>query len=144
MMRSSGRSSIPISTSALIRSPSSGSSSACSVDRRHERLGGQSRLGHKSARIRGSGRVSKFEGGGSALRTLYQTLPRRRRRQGWLTLALMLLGAVAEVLSIGAILPFLSIVANPGQAVRMPLIGGWIGQLPQGNELVSITAAAFI
>ena len=56
----------------------------------------------------------------------------------------MLLGAIVEVLSVGAILPFISIVANPGQAVRIPLIGGWIGQLPQGNELVSITAAAFV
>jgi ATP-binding cassette, subfamily B, bacterial PglK len=88
--------------------------------------------------------VSKFEGGGSALRTLYQTLPHRRRRQAWLTLALMLLGAVAEVLSVGAILPFLAILVNPGQAVRIPLIGGWIGQLPQGNELVSIMAAVFV
>jgi ATP-binding cassette, subfamily B, bacterial PglK len=55
----------------------------------------------------------------------------------------MVLGAVAEVLSVGAILPFLSIVANPGQAVRIPLIDGWFSQLP-GNELVSITAAVFV
>jgi ABC-type multidrug transport system fused ATPase/permease subunit len=88
--------------------------------------------------------VSKFEDGGSALLNLYRALPHRRRRQAWLTLLVMVLGAVVEVLSVGTILPFLSIVVNPGQAVRIPLIGGWIGQLPQGNELVSITAAVFV
>jgi ABC-type bacteriocin/lantibiotic exporter with double-glycine peptidase domain len=56
----------------------------------------------------------------------------------------MALSAVVEVLSVGTILPFLSIVVNPGQAVRIPLIGSWIGQLPQGNQLVSITAAVFV
>src|SRR5262245_61606217 len=88
--------------------------------------------------------MSKFKVGGSALRIIYQTLPHRRRRQVWLTLALMVLGAAAEVLSVGAILPFLSILVNPGQAVWIPLIGGWFGQLPQGNELVSFTAAVFV
>ena len=33
--------------------------------------------------------MSKVEDGGSALRSLYRTLPQRRRRQAWLTLVLM-------------------------------------------------------
>ena len=88
--------------------------------------------------------MAKFEGGGTALRTLYRTLPAARRRQAWFTLLLMLAGAVAEVLSVGAILPFLSIIASPGRAAELPMVGTLIALLPRGYDLVTATAAAFI
>ncbi len=50
---------------------------------------------------------------GDALAILYRTLPARRRREVWLTIGLMLIGALAEVLSVGSIVPFLAVLTNP-------------------------------
>lgn len=54
-------------------------------------------------------------------RFLRQLSP-RRRRQLVLLLALMLVGATAELLSIGAVLPFVSVLANPGATAQMPIV----------------------
>lgn len=57
-----------------------------------------------------------------SLRTLIASLPPRRRTQLVLLLGLMLVGALAEVLSLGAIVPFLAILADPAQALQRPLV----------------------
>jgi len=57
---------------------------------------------------------------------LYRTLSARRRRQFALTLALMLVGAIAELLTIGAALPFLALIAAPEQLVRWPAASRWV------------------
>jgi ATP-binding cassette, subfamily B, bacterial PglK len=88
--------------------------------------------------------MAKFEGGGRALQTLYHTLSRGRKRQAWLTAVLMLVGAIAEVLSVGAILPFLSIVANPGKAASIPGIGMLFEQLAPAYDPITTTAVAFV
>jgi ATP-binding cassette, subfamily B, bacterial PglK len=44
---------------------------------------------------------------------LWRHLSLRRRRQFWLVLGLMLVSALAEVVSLGAVLPFLSILISP-------------------------------
>ena len=49
----------------------------------------------------------------AALRILYAAMSPRRRRHMFLTLALMLIGAAAEVVAIGAVIPFLVIIASP-------------------------------
>ena len=41
-------------------------------------------------------------------------LSRRRRVQGALVLALMFVGALAELFTIGAVIPFLAVFADPG------------------------------
>ena len=51
---------------------------------------------------------------------------RRRRRQFALALALMVVGAVAELITIGAALPFLALIAAPEQLARFPAIGRWV------------------
>ena len=81
---------------------------------------------------------------GDALRALYSALPSRRRRQAWGTIALMLIGAFAEVVSVGAILPFLAVLTNPERLDSIPIVGGLIGRLPLGTNLVAVTAMAFI
>ena len=81
---------------------------------------------------------------GDALRSLYRTLSPLRRRQAWGTIALMLVGALAEVVSVGAILPFLAVLTNPTRLDSIPLVGGLIAGLPPGTNLVAITALAFI
>jgi ATP-binding cassette subfamily B protein len=88
--------------------------------------------------------VSNFEGGGKALRTLYRKLPPARKRQAWLTIMLTLAGAIAEVLSIGAILPFLAFVASPGRALQIPVVGKLFALLPSGYNTISTAAGIFI
>lgn len=51
---------------------------------------------------------------------LLKILPRRRSVQLALLLVLMLLGAAAELVSIGAVVPFLAILADPVQALERP------------------------
>ena len=80
----------------------------------------------------------------SALKALYRRLPARRRRQILGTIALMMVGALAEVVSVGAVLPFLAVLTNPGKLGDIPLVGGLIAELPPGSNLVAITASAFI
>jgi ATP-binding cassette subfamily B protein len=56
----------------------------------------------------------------ASLRSLVSNLPQRRRSQLLLLLGVMLLGAMAEVISLGAIVPFLAILADPEQALVRP------------------------
>ena len=48
-----------------------------------------------------------------ALRIFFKALSPRRRRQGFLTLLLMLVGAGAEMLGISAVLVFLTVITSP-------------------------------
>jgi len=57
---------------------------------------------------------------------LYRTFSTRRRWQLAVALALMLLGALAELLTIGAALPFLALIAAPDQVTRFPMIAQWV------------------
>ena len=81
---------------------------------------------------------------GDALRALYRTLSPRRRRQAVATIGLMLVGALAEVVSVGSILPFLAVLTNPSRIQMTPFVGGVIAALPPGTNLVAVTAIAFI
>src|SRR2546423_6771660 len=80
-----------------------------------------------------------------ALSVMLAALPRRRRRQGVLTLVFMLLGAGAEMLGISAVLVFLTLLTNPrrltGSSERRTLV------LLSGahlDPLVVVTAASVI
>ncbi|HYD13964.1 MAG TPA: ABC transporter ATP-binding protein [Allosphingosinicella sp.] len=57
---------------------------------------------------------------------LYRTLDARRRRQFALAMLLMLLGAVAELLTIGAVLPFLALIAAPGGTSGFGAFTRWL------------------
>jgi ABC-type bacteriocin/lantibiotic exporter with double-glycine peptidase domain len=57
-----------------------------------------------------------------SLCALIASLAPRRRKQLLLLLGLMLVGAMSEVLSLGAIVPFLAILADPVQALQRPLV----------------------
>ncbi|MDT9599648.1 ABC transporter ATP-binding protein [Sphingosinicella rhizophila] len=46
----------------------------------------------------------------------------RRRLHFHLTIALMLVGALAELMTIGAVLPFLALLADPGKASQLPAV----------------------
>jgi len=56
------------------------------------------------------------------IRALLASMPARRRMQLVWLLGLMCAGALAEVISLGAIVPFLAIMADPAQALQRPLV----------------------
>jgi ATP-binding cassette subfamily B protein len=64
-----------------------------------------------------------------SLRSLVASLPARRRMQLVPLFGLMLASALAEVLSLGAIVPFLAILADPVQALQKPLVANVVGRL---------------
>lgn len=68
-----------------------------------------------------------------SLRALVSSLPPRRRAQVLLLLGLIFVGALAEVLSLGAIVPFLAILADPAQAQQRPLVARVVATLGLSN-----------
>ncbi len=61
------------------------------------------------------------------LRRLWGHLPPRRRRQFVLLLVAMLVGAIAEVLSLGAVLPFLGVLVAPDRVFQQPAVARLAG-----------------
>jgi ABC-type multidrug transport system fused ATPase/permease subunit len=57
-----------------------------------------------------------------SIQRLYGHLSRRRRTQLAGLLGLMLVGAVAELVTIGAVLPFLALMADSGKALEYPFL----------------------
>ena len=84
------------------------------------------------------------EAQGNELRIVYRALPAHRRREIWVTAGLLALSAFVEVMSIGAILPFLALLTDPETMRGLPLIGGWLAGLTPGPALVGTAAAIFI
>jgi ATP-binding cassette subfamily B protein len=79
-------------------------------------------------------------------RRLWHHLGRRRRRQFVLLMGLVLLSALAEVVSIGAVLPFLTVLASPEAAFAHPPVAGAARRFGIGSaqELVLPLTIAFI
>lgn len=63
----------------------------------------------------------------SAVKVIYGAASRKRRRQFVATIVVMLIGAVAELMTIGAVLPFLAVISDPARAIRSPLLSGILG-----------------
>ena len=57
------------------------------------------------------------------LKKFFRQLSRRRKLQLVGLLGLMLIGAVAELVTIGAVVPFISLLARPEAAAELPLLG---------------------
>lgn len=80
-----------------------------------------------------------------AFSALFRLLSPARRRQFGLTLLLMLLGAAAEMVTIGAALPFLALVADPNSALVPPRLLGLltaIGGSPVVGAAILLIVAA--
>lgn len=79
------------------------------------------------------------------LRDLYRHLPKRRRWQSVVVLGLMLIGALAEVLTLGAILPFLALLASPNAIRTIPALGELVSKLGMqpGPNFLSVLAGLF-
>ena len=66
----------------------------------------------------------------SETRRILAMLPARLRRLLLALAALMLLGALAEVVSLGAIVPFLTVLVDHEGAARLPVVGSWLSAQP--------------
>ena len=58
----------------------------------------------------------------STLLQLWNYLSRRRRKQFWLLLFLMNIASLAEIVSVGAVLPFLGVLTAPEQVFQHPIM----------------------
>jgi ATP-binding cassette subfamily B protein len=70
---------------------------------------------------------------GVAMLQLWNRLKARRRHQFVLLLGLMLVSALAEVVSLGAILPFLAILTAPERILKVPIIASLARTLKIGS-----------
>jgi ABC-type multidrug transport system fused ATPase/permease subunit len=79
------------------------------------------------------------------LREIWGHLSRRRRLQLGLLVVLMLASGISELLSLGAVLPFLAVLTNPEYLWQQPLIQAFapIAGLSQANQLIVPATAAF-
>ena len=79
------------------------------------------------------------------IRRLWRHIRERRRKQLIFLLMLMVLTAFAEVLSIGAVLPFLGVLVDPGRIFNNPTIKPFLEflELQSPNELVMPLALSF-
>lgn len=82
----------------------------------------------------------------SGLRTLVHLLTPRQQRQVALLLVLMLIGGFAELLTIGAVVPFLALLADPAAARRSPILADLLEFLGGSNrsEQLALLTLAFV
>ncbi|MCX5576718.1 ABC transporter ATP-binding protein [Kaistia terrae] len=79
-----------------------------------------------------------------ALREIFAHVSPQRRRQLFPVLALMLAGALAELVSIGAILPFLVLVADPQKAMAVGPLRSVVESIGLDTPARVVTAAAIV
>jgi ABC-type multidrug transport system fused ATPase/permease subunit len=81
----------------------------------------------------------------SLLRRIWGHLSRRRRLQLAVLLLVMLVSGLAELVSLGAVLPFLAVLSNPQQLWQQPLIQGLALRVgySQPQQLVLPATAVF-
>lgn len=77
---------------------------------------------------------------------LWNHLNQRRRRQVGLLMGLMLVSAFSEAISIGAVFPFLAVLAVPEKVLSNPIIAGMAKSwgIESATDLVLPIAAAFV
>ncbi|HXG80434.1 MAG TPA: ABC transporter transmembrane domain-containing protein, partial [Sphingomicrobium sp.] len=68
-----------------------------------------------------------------ALHAIWRRITPARKRQLWLSLALMLLGGLAEMVSIGAVVPFVAAIVDPNAAARLPLVD-WVTRMTGAGQ----------
>jgi ABC-type multidrug transport system fused ATPase/permease subunit len=78
------------------------------------------------------------------VRAIAKALPASRRREALVTFALLLIGALAEVASLGAVLPFLAVLIDLDGARGLPILGDLIRALPPGTDLIAAASLAFV
>ncbi|MDN2578968.1 ABC transporter ATP-binding protein [Aquibium sp. ELW1220] len=80
----------------------------------------------------------------SSLAELFRQLSARRRRQFGMLLCLMLVGAVGELVSIGAVLPFLAVIADPQGVMQHARVQGFLHVFGIDTPVQIAVAAAIL
>lgn len=78
----------------------------------------------------------------AGLKKLYRHLPARRHWQVAGLMAFMLVGAIAELATLGAVLPFLALMADPSAIARFPVVVtvfGHLGMDTGANTMLYVT-----
>lgn len=78
----------------------------------------------------------------AALLELYSTMLPARRRQFYAVIGLMLLGALAELIAVGAVVPFLSMLADPNKVASLPALASLFSLVGAETRSEMVTAAA--
>ena len=73
------------------------------------------------------------------LKKLWQYLSQRRKKQFGLLLALMILASFTEMISVGAVLPFLGVLTAPEEVFHHPFMQATINGLEQMFGIATIT-----
>jgi len=82
----------------------------------------------------------------STLTTLWHHLSKRRQKQFWLLLILMIIASLSEIISVGAVLPFLGILTAPEQVYQHPFMQPVIQilELTEPSQLILPLTTFFI
>ena len=80
----------------------------------------------------------------TGLRSLLAAASPRRRAQLVLALVLTFIGAIAELVTIGAVVPMILVASEPSRAAMIPLLGGFLITLTQALGVSAIMAAALL
>ena len=78
------------------------------------------------------------------IRRVLAIAPPRRRLQLFLTVVLTAAGALAELVTIGAVLPLLAIAAAPDRVGTLPILGPILGAIAGALHVTPIIAAALL
>jgi len=79
------------------------------------------------------------------MRRVYQGLSSHRRRQLRGLIAFMVLGAFAELVALGAVLPFLTLLTDPARALEIGIVREIFGLIGGGTDrLLMVMTGAFI
>ena len=89
--------------------------------------------------------MKRTQGTLEALLRLYRQMSRRRKLQLVFVSALMFLGALAEIATVGAVLPFLTLVADPSRAASFPALHAIFAQFGwhEPNSIILPAALLF-
>ncbi len=80
----------------------------------------------------------------TGLKQVYAQMTRQRRRQFAAVLALMLAGGLAELATIGSVVPFLGLLSQPGATMALPWPVPMLGALGERIGVGAVTAAALV
>lgn len=80
----------------------------------------------------------------SALLELYRVMSPARRRQFYAVIGLMILGALAELTTVGAVVPFLSLLADPGKIEKVPAIASFFRMVGASTRPQMMAGAATV
>ena len=88
------------------------------------------------------GSVSAKHGYFAGLNRLFDASSRRRRLQLIGVVALTLVGALAELVTLGAVIPVLAVAAKPGSLPNLPIIGPLLSAMADYLGIGAVVAAA--